>query len=152
MTVVGQQQGAGHQRFAEFGQQCLGDEVIRDADADRLLPGVQQPPGDLLGGGQDERVTAGSRRLDLAEQRVAQVYELAELGEVTAYEGEVVVAAEAADLLDPVEALLVARPASQGVAGVGGVGDEPVRPQDLGDLADQARLGVAIGADRTRLT
>ena len=50
----------------------------------------------------------GRRGLDRPEDGVVDVHELAQLGEVTADERVVVLVVEAADLLDPVLAVLVA--------------------------------------------
>ena len=57
LVLVGQQQGAGEQRFAELGEQGLSHGVVGDPHADRLLLRVQQLARDLLRRGQDERVT-----------------------------------------------------------------------------------------------
>ena len=70
------------------------------------------------------------------------VHEHAELGEVPADQGEVVLRVELADLPDPFDALAVAELAAQREAGVGRVGDQPAGAQDVDDLADHATLRV----------
>jgi 2-polyprenyl-6-methoxyphenol hydroxylase-like FAD-dependent oxidoreductase len=76
LVLLGQQQGAGQQRLAEFGQQRLGDGVVGNAHADRLLLRVHQPAGHFPGGRQDEGVAARGGRLDRPEHRVVDVHEL----------------------------------------------------------------------------
>ena len=138
--MIGQQQGARDERLAEFGQQRLGHHVTRDPHPDGLLPRVLQDPRHLLGRGQDERVTAGGGRLDGPEHRVGHVREPAELGEVLAYQREVVPVIQAADRPDPGHAVPVAELAPQRVAGVGRVGDHAAFPHDIGDRGDGAPL------------
>src|SRR5450755_4683075 len=65
---------------------------------------------------------------------------LAELGEVLAYQREVVSAVQTADEPDPGHAVPVAELAPQRVAGVRRVGDHAARPHDLAGLDDHARL------------
>src|SRR5437588_4968311 len=114
----------------------------RDPHPDGLLPGVLQDPRRLLGRGQDERVTARGRRLDRPEYRVGNEYELAQLGEVLAQQGEVMLVAEAADRPDPGHAVPVAELAPERVAGIRGVRDHAALPHDVGDLDDRAPLRV----------
>jgi hypothetical protein len=94
VLLVRQQQRAGQQGLAEFGQQGLDEVVPRDAHAHRLLLGVQQPAGNFLGGRQDERVAARRDGLDAAEHVVADVHELPQLREVPADQREVVLAVQ----------------------------------------------------------
>src|SRR5688572_2716604 len=110
--------------------------MIGDPYADGLLLRVQQPARHLPGGREDERVAAGGGRLDRAEQRVVDLDELAQLREVPAHQREVVAAVEVADRPDPVEAVLVAQPASERVPRVGRVRDHSVAADDLDYLPD----------------
>ena len=143
LVLAGQQQGAGDQRLAKFGEQRLGRHVVRDPHPDRLLPRVLEPARHLLGRRKDERVTAGGRCLDRPEHPVGNVRELAELGEVLAHQREVVPAVELADSPDPRDAVAVAELAPECVAGVRRVGDDASRAHDLGDLGD--RPGLRVG-------
>jgi hypothetical protein len=142
LVLAGQQQGARDQGLAEFGQQRLGHHVLWDPHADGLLPGVLQDPRRLLGRGQDEGVTARSRRLDRPEHRIGNEYELAQLGEILAQQGEVVPVAEAADRPDPGHPVPVAELAPERVAGIRRVRDHAAVPHDVGDLDDRAPLRV----------
>src|SRR5690348_12503051 len=77
LVVAGQQQRAGDQRLAQFRQQRAHDDVLRNAYAHGLFPGVEQAARNLPGGREDERVRAGRRRLHQAEGGVVDLYELA---------------------------------------------------------------------------
>jgi hypothetical protein len=142
LLLAGQQQGARQQGLAELGEQRLDDGVVGDAYPDGFLLGVQQAARHLAGGREDERVLARRRRLHRPEQRVVDLYERAELGEVAAHEGEVVAGVQAADLPDPVDAVLVAEPGAEREARVGRIGDQPVAPQDVDHLSDRSGLRV----------
>ena len=68
--------------------------------------------------------------------------EPAELGEVLAHQGEVMLVVKVADLADPVQAVGVAEPAAESEAGIRGVGDEPTVANQVDHLADRAPLWV----------
>jgi hypothetical protein len=142
VLLVGQQQGAGQQRFPELGEQGLHHAVVRDAHAHGLLLRVQQPAWDFFRGGQDEGVAARGDGLDAAEDVVVDLHQLAQLCEVLADQREVVLAVELPDGADPVQGLPVSQLRAQGVAGVGGVGDQAAGAENTDRLADQARLRV----------
>jgi hypothetical protein len=142
LVLAGQQQCAGDKRLAEFGQQRLGHPVAGDTHPYGLLSRVLQPARYLLGGGEDERIAAGGRRLDGPEHRVGDVHELAKLGKVLAHQREVVPVIEAADRPDPRDAVLVAELAPERVAGVRRVGDHSAVAHDVSHLGDRAPLRV----------
>jgi len=87
-------------------------------------------------------VAAWSRRLDGTEHAVRHLHELAELREILADQREVVPVIELADRPDPLDAVLVAELATEGVAGVRRIGDHSTLPHDVGDLRDRATLRV----------
>ncbi len=142
LVLARQQQGARHQRLAEFGEQRLSYNVPGDPHSHGLLSRVLQPARYLLGRGQDERVTARGRRLDSPEHPVGDVHELAELGEVTAHQREVVPVIKVADRPDPRDPVPVAQLAAERVARVRRVGDHATLPDDLHRMPDQSRLRV----------
>jgi len=142
LLLTGQQQGARDERFAQFGEQCLSHHVAGDPDPGGLLARVLQPAGHLFGRGQDERVAARRRRLDGPEHRVVDVDELAQLGEVLAYQREVMPVVELADRPDPGDAVGVAELAAERVARVRWVSDHATRPHDIGDLGDRPPLRI----------
>src|SRR5699024_9754478 len=95
---------------------------------------------------QDEGIRAGCGRFERPEHSVADVDELAHLGEVGADEGEVVPLVEVAEPQDAVLTLLVAQRGAEGVERVGGVCDQSACAQDLRQLPDAAYLRF-IGVD-----
>src|SRR6266536_5111463 len=103
---------------------------------------MHQPARHLSGGRQDERVAARRARLDQSEHGIVDLDELAELGEVPAYQCEVVPVVEAADLPDPIQPGTVTQLASEGEARIRGVGDQPAAPDQIDDLPEQTPLRV----------
>jgi Aldehyde dehydrogenase family len=142
LVLAGQQQRGGDERLAELGQQRLGHRVAGDPDADRLLARMLQHARHLPGRREDERIAAGSRRLDGAEHRVGHEHVLAQLGEVLAHKREMMPLVKVADRPHPRDAVLAAELAPQRVAGIGRVRDHAARPHDICDLADRAPLRV----------
>ena len=142
LLVVRLDEGRGQQRPAEAGEQGLGDGVVGDAHAQRMLLGVERHPGDVLGALEDEGPRSGGESLDEPEGVVADDGQRADLGEVGAHEGEVVLVGQPADRADAVHALLIARRAGQGVPGVGRVGDQAAVADHRDDLVDETGLGV----------
>jgi hypothetical protein len=62
--------------------------------------------------------------------------------EVLAHEREVVLAVDAADRPDPLDAVEIPHLAAERVAGVGRVGDHPAAPDDVSHLRDRPALRV----------
>ena len=67
--------------------------------------------------------------------------EPADLGEIGADQGEMVVAVRPAQPADALQGVLVANVPSERVAGIGGIGNDTPPAQDVRRLADEARLG-----------
>ena len=139
---IREQEGAGHEWLTELTQQGPHDRVVRDANADGPFLGVRQPPRDLLGRRENERVWTGSCRLDGTECGVVQLDEVAELGKIRAHEGEVVPVVQTPEPADALTCAQVAQLAAQGIARVGWVGDERVIPQQGHDLGDAVWLRI----------
>src|SRR5699024_2268992 len=89
-----------------------------------------------------EGVGPRSGILDQPEGGVGDQHELAQLCEVRAHQGEMVVLAHLADATDARERVAGIERAPQGIAGVGGIGDQAAPAQDVPRLADQARLRI----------
>lgn len=143
LLLIGQEQGARQQGLAELGEERAGDDMVGNPDTDRLLLRVQQPARCLLRRREDEGVTTRSRGLDRTEHRVVQAYEVGQLREVLAHQGEVVPVVQSADRTDPVESVPVAQLSPEGEAGVGRIGDEPAAADDVRHLAESALLGFS---------
>src|SRR5690606_25462511 len=96
----------------------------------------------FAGGVEDEGVGPGGVGLEQAERAGVHLGEEAQLRQVAAHQGEVVLVIETPQAADALQRALVAQLAAQRVGRVGRVGDHAAGAQDLHRLLDQPRLGV----------
>ncbi len=118
------------------------DRVIGDPHADGALFDMREPSGDVFGGGQNECVRPGGGGLDRPEHGIAEMHEVAQLPEVGADQGEVVVIVEIAQSLDSGDPVGAADSGAEGVAGVSRIGDEGVVGEHGRNLRDCPWLRV----------
>ena len=138
---VGQDERRAHERLAELTQQQLRHGVIRNAHADGAPLLVLQAPRRLAGGSQEKGIGPGQAGLQQPELPGVEVREPADLGEIGADQGEMVVAVRPAQAADALQGILVADVPPERVAGIGGIGNDAALAQDVRRLADEARLG-----------
>src|SRR5699024_9260358 len=103
---------------------------------------VEELARHLLRGREDEGVLTGGRGANRAEDPVADVHELPELGEVGTDEGEVVALVEAAQPQDALLAVLVPQRRPERIHRVGGIGDQTPLSHDLGSRSNAAYLWI----------
>ena len=116
--------------------------MVRHPQANRSALGVLQALGNAPGCRQNERVGTGRHRLDEPIGPVVDPRVVADLGEVTTHQREIVPPVRLSNLVDTVRGLAITDVASEGVARVRGIGHQAALANGIHELAYPARLRV----------
>ena len=90
-----------------------------------------QAPRNLARRRQQERERARRPLPHDAELPVVEARETPDIGQVAAYQRQMMALVEAADRADPLRRIGVVEPASERVGRIGGIGDDPARAQQF---------------------
>lgn len=140
--ITGQQQGGTHQRLLQSRQQSLWHRMVRNPDADRLAPGVLQPARHLPRCLQYECI--GPWRVG-TQQAVCPVVDpgvTGDLGQIAAYQREVMVLARVTNPLEAIGRIPRAELPAERIGGIRRVDHQASATNDFDRLPDQAGLGI----------
>jgi len=140
--VARQHQGRAHDGLAQLFEQQLRHRVIRNPNPDGAALLVLQPTRRLTGCLEQEGIRPRCRGLEQAKLWGIYFRVLGDLGQIPAYEGEVMMPVGLSDSPDSFERILIADVAPEGIARVGWIGDDPTPTQEIGRLLDKAPLRI----------